>query len=90
DILSSVNIQHDCHAVGCQASGVQHIAQERELTMRTRSVIQHADDINFVINVYSLHNYKTIRDALPLHLKHANRFIPQQKETDIKLAASER
>jgi hypothetical protein len=42
--------------------------QEREMTTRTRKVTKHSDEVHFIVNINSLHNYETITAALPPHL----------------------
>jgi hypothetical protein len=46
--------------------------QERSRTTRTRWVIGHKDDQNFVVNTHSLHNHKLVIDALPENLRPAS------------------
>lgn len=41
------------------------LRQEREDTTRMRLLVAHSDDINFVVNINSLHNHDVIRLATP-------------------------
>lgn len=67
--MSSVNLQHDCHRGQCDTSGTQILHQEREATTRHRNIVKHADNIHFIVNTHSLHNYRYIARAIPLHLR---------------------
>ena len=69
DIVAAVNLQHDCERGKCKSDGKEVIREEREATTRTRQVVTHADDTNYLVNVNSLHNYKTIAAALPENLR---------------------
>ncbi|KAF7980223.1 hypothetical protein HWV62_39337 [Athelia sp. TMB] len=69
DIECAVNLQHDCHRGRCSTDGQQTLHQEREATSRTRSITKHSDDDHFIINIQSLHNYKTIANSLPASLR---------------------
>lgn len=64
-----VNLQHDCHRGQCSADGQQTLHQEREAISRTRKVTKHTDDEHYVVNIQSLHNYKSIANALPANLR---------------------
>lgn len=69
DIISLVNLQHDCYRGKCDTSGTQHLHQEREITTRTRTIVHHSDQTHFILNTQSLHNYKYIMDAIPIPLR---------------------
>ncbi|KAF7974716.1 hypothetical protein HWV62_11375 [Athelia sp. TMB] len=69
DIVSSVNLQHDCRRGRCETSGTQILHQEREATTQHRTIVKHNDHIHFIINTQSLHNYRHIAHAIPLHLR---------------------
>lgn len=58
------NVQHNCRHAKCTADGKESLRQERETTSRARSVVRHRDQVNFVLNTHSLHNYQYIRHAL--------------------------
>lgn len=64
-----MNLQHDCERGKCKSDGKEVIREEREATTRTRQVVTHADDTNYLVNINSLHNYKTIAAALPANLR---------------------
>ncbi|TFY81246.1 hypothetical protein EWM64_g2769 [Hericium alpestre] len=68
DIICSVNIQHDCHKGGCKATQKEYRMQERLITAQSRLLVQHSDNIHFIVNMHALHNHKQIRKALPSHL----------------------
>jgi hypothetical protein len=63
-----VNLQHDCEHGKCKSDGKEVIREEQEATTRTRQIVTHSDDTNYLVNVNSLHNYKTIAAALPANL----------------------
>jgi hypothetical protein len=69
DVESTVNLQHDCHHGHCGPTGSTPIIQEREKTSRTRSVILHSNDVRFIVNTSSLHNYSQISAATPPSLR---------------------
>ena len=69
DIVAAVNLQHDCERGKCKSDGKEVIREEREATTRTRQVVMHTDDTNYLVNINSLHNYKTIAAALPANLR---------------------
>ncbi|KAJ6612216.1 hypothetical protein B0H10DRAFT_1807951, partial [Mycena sp. CBHHK59/15] len=56
-ILFFFNAQHDCHGSKCRAvSGLEHVVQERNITSRTQTAIQHANTQVYFINMHALHN----------------------------------
>ncbi|KAN0136748.1 hypothetical protein V8E53_005518 [Lactarius tabidus] len=65
EIYCIVNVQHDCYS--CRCTGIQHSAvqQERDKTSRTRDLIDHNPEPQFVLNVHSIHNYKSILAVTP-------------------------
>ncbi|KAJ7494096.1 hypothetical protein FB451DRAFT_1011998, partial [Mycena latifolia] len=86
DIESAVNLQHDCHSGKCGPHDSAAILQEREATTITRVRIKHADDIRFVVNMASLHNYRQIRAAVPASLRPHSFTVPDQ--TALRIAAA--
>ncbi|KAJ6605732.1 hypothetical protein B0H10DRAFT_2195453 [Mycena sp. CBHHK59/15] len=69
DILFFFNAQHDCHGSKCRAvSGLEHVVQERNITSRTQTAIQHANTQVYFINMHALHNAHLLRDTLPRDL----------------------
>ncbi|KAF8147442.1 hypothetical protein K438DRAFT_1441286, partial [Mycena galopus ATCC 62051] len=63
------NVQHDCSAGTCNASGERPVHQERQRTKLQESFIQHDPLITqFIINTTSLHNPHLIRRVLPPNL----------------------
>ncbi|KAJ7104554.1 hypothetical protein C8R43DRAFT_824771, partial [Mycena crocata] len=65
DLESAVNLQHDRFHGSCGADGSSPIMQEREKTCKTKPLIRHTDDNNFIVNTASLHNYFQIAAATP-------------------------
>jgi hypothetical protein len=45
-------------------TGIEVVRQERQDSGVTRPAIQHNDNVNFLVNILSLHNYKTIRQLV--------------------------
>ncbi|KAJ3792295.1 hypothetical protein GGU11DRAFT_693704, partial [Lentinula aff. detonsa] len=65
DVQFRFSAQHDCRLGKCQPTRQVRQIQERQVTNRTQTLIEHADDRNFVINMYGLHNAAVLREALP-------------------------
>ncbi|KAB5587520.1 hypothetical protein CTheo_9041 [Ceratobasidium theobromae] len=66
DVLGVVNLQHRCAFSSCPETGQEIVRQERQDSSIMRQVIAHSDTINFVVNIYSIHNY----DLIQMLLKH--------------------
>jgi hypothetical protein len=49
---------------GCKDTGTEVIRQERQDSGSTRPTIIHNDNVNFLVNIHSLHNCKAIRRLL--------------------------
>ncbi|KAG8719357.1 hypothetical protein FRC08_003023 [Ceratobasidium sp. 394] len=64
NILGVINLQHRCAFAACADDGRVFIRQERQDTSATQKVIRHTDDVNFVINTHSMHNYKLVTELL--------------------------
>lgn len=60
DIVCSVNIQHNCIDSNCTNTAQQPVYQERTLTSRSRSIVQHKLTPHYFLNAYSIHNYDYI------------------------------
>lgn len=90
------NVQHDCERGKCQTALIDStITQEHEHITRRIPVLQHSDDVNFVINTHALHNAHLLRQILPRPLvapahTHADRtafhaqLVPQVRATRAK------
>jgi hypothetical protein len=74
DLLCTVNTQHNCADRQCKATGLQHIYQERQLTMNTQPVVSHNRAENDLVL-----NTAQMRDAI-----HVQRFriISQMLDSD--------
>ncbi|KAJ7736044.1 hypothetical protein DFH07DRAFT_870713 [Mycena maculata] len=59
------NVQHDCYAANCTASGTRPKMQERMDSSRTESFIEHQALEKFVINTTAFHNAHLLRRCLP-------------------------
>jgi hypothetical protein len=62
------NVQHDCHAAKCTASGVRPLMQERTESGIVETVIKHQQINRFVINTHAFHNAHLLRATLPRSL----------------------
>lgn len=82
-----MNLQHDCHLGKCEASGIQHLQQEREVTSRSRAVIRHSDSTHFIVNTQSFHNYRQIQEATPANLRNYSHRISDQRNLRAAAAA---
>ncbi|KAH9971060.1 hypothetical protein BJV74DRAFT_799157 [Russula compacta] len=69
DIISAVDLQHDCHRGACSATGTQAVYEEREITSLSRTVVTHTDSEHYIVNIASLHNYAQIASVLPSNLQ---------------------
>lgn len=80
-----MNVQHDCRASDCDASGTTPQLQERQITDRVAHSVVHKDDTRFVINTHALHNATLLRKFLPRYLTVPRPLFPNrhQRHTDI-------
>lgn len=63
------NVQHDCERGKCQTAIIDStVTQEHESITRRMPVLQHSDDLYFVINTHALHNAHLLRQILPRSL----------------------
>ncbi|KAJ6564270.1 hypothetical protein B0H19DRAFT_941769 [Mycena capillaripes] len=67
-IQFAFNVQHDCRACGCDASGVTRQMQERQESETIIHSIVHKDDARFIINTHGFHNAGLLRKYLPVAL----------------------
>ncbi|KAH8994569.1 hypothetical protein EDB92DRAFT_1774302, partial [Lactarius akahatsu] len=65
EIRCIVNVQHNCYS--CKCTGIRHnaVQQEHEKTSKTRALVNHNPQAQFVLNVHSVHNYKSISAVTP-------------------------
>ncbi|KAJ7062516.1 hypothetical protein C8F01DRAFT_986105 [Mycena amicta] len=64
-ILFRFSAEHDCRMAGCQPTAVRAVIQERVATSRTTSLLEHADNEHFLVNMTALHNATLLRRVLP-------------------------
>ncbi|KAJ7583762.1 hypothetical protein C8J56DRAFT_893430 [Mycena floridula] len=76
-ILFIVNVQHDCRAAKCIASGMRAVIQERTATSRQEQFIEHQPLQQFIINTTALHNSHLLRRTLPRNLIQPIPLIPE-------------
>ncbi|KAH9984740.1 hypothetical protein BJV74DRAFT_797145 [Russula compacta] len=70
DIISAVNLQHNCHYGACGTTGTQALYEE---------FVKHTDSEHYIVNTTSLHNYAHIASALPSHLQTSSFHVEKQK-----------
>lgn len=87
-VLYLVNVQHDCFNGICQLKGRKPIYQDRKLiTTREQAVLQHNDDLQFVINLHAIHNADLLRKTLPRALTAPTPLVLNRDALHDKLAA---
>ncbi|KAF7302326.1 hypothetical protein HMN09_00866200 [Mycena chlorophos] len=59
-----VNVQHDCRAAACEASGMRPVMQERVESQKTERYIVHGELERFILNTHSFHNAHLLRATL--------------------------
>ncbi|KAJ3781108.1 hypothetical protein GGU10DRAFT_278178 [Lentinula aff. detonsa] len=64
-----INVQHDCRAAGCNATGSVRQRQERMDSDRDLSCIKHVSNVErYIVNTHALHNAARLRRYLPRYL----------------------
>ncbi|KAF7370029.1 hypothetical protein MSAN_00632900 [Mycena sanguinolenta] len=86
-IQFSFNVQHDCRACGCDASGVTRQMQERQESDTTIHSIVHKDDTRFIINTHGFHNAGLLRKYLPVALTKPRPLFPDRRKRHDELSA---
>ncbi|KAE9390170.1 hypothetical protein BT96DRAFT_1002502 [Gymnopus androsaceus JB14] len=82
-----INVQHDCQAAGCSATGSTRQRQERMESGQELSCIEHvADDEQYIINTHALHNAARLRCYLPRYLTVPQPLIMNRKEWHVEIA----
>ncbi|KAJ7466179.1 hypothetical protein B0H11DRAFT_1733316 [Mycena galericulata] len=82
------NVQHDCRACGCDASGVTRQMQERQESDTIIHSVVHKDDTRFVINMHGFHNARLLRKFLPVSLTKPRPLFPDRRKRHDELAAT--
>ncbi|KAJ6480443.1 hypothetical protein C8R45DRAFT_1054393 [Mycena sanguinolenta] len=59
---------HDCRLVKCTPTALRTVRQERHDTEQTTNILEHGDDVHFIINMAGLHNATLLRRNLPVAL----------------------
>ncbi|KAG0697333.1 hypothetical protein DFH29DRAFT_764537, partial [Suillus ampliporus] len=92
NILSAVNVQHDCASSSCGEFVSVNIQQERTETRKTKTSLVHKNANRFVLNARSLHNYALISQVIPqpLHMAMSLPFLPNSREVRLKAARTVR
>lgn len=81
------NVQHDCHAAGCNASGISKQIQERQESNKLVASIVHKENTRFVINTHGFHNASLLRKFLPRVLTVPRPLYPDQHGHHTEIAA---
>ncbi|KAJ7790673.1 hypothetical protein B0H14DRAFT_2396281, partial [Mycena olivaceomarginata] len=85
-------VEHDCWKGDCQPTLKSREFQEREATNWEISLIKHADDDHFVLNLSALHNFVHVCRALPQHVTALKPLIQDHvefhKEATLKVQAA--
>ncbi|KAJ7198300.1 hypothetical protein GGX14DRAFT_374386 [Mycena pura] len=87
-VLFRFSAQHDCRIANCQPTASKAIVQERSETSRTISLLEHADDSHFIINMAALHNATLLRRVLPRALTVPRQLYPDRKAHHTERAAT--
>ncbi|KAE9388412.1 hypothetical protein BT96DRAFT_836311, partial [Gymnopus androsaceus JB14] len=83
-----INVQHDCQAAGCKATGSHRQHQEWMESDREISCIEHIpNDERYIINTHALHNAARLQCYLPHYLTVPRPLIQDRKEWHATLAA---
>lgn len=75
-----INVQHDCNAAGCDATGIIRQLQERQESNKTVRSIIHKDNQLFVINTHAIHNGTLLRCFLPRYLTVPQHLFPDRRK----------
>ncbi|KAJ7916032.1 hypothetical protein B0H13DRAFT_2323730 [Mycena leptocephala] len=86
-IQFSFNVQHDCRASECDASGVAHQMQERQQSDKTIHSIVHKDDTRFIINLHGFHNARLLRKYLGVALTKPRPLFAERRRRHDELSA---
>ncbi|KAJ7863721.1 hypothetical protein B0H13DRAFT_2237080 [Mycena leptocephala] len=86
-IQFSFNVQHDCRASECDASGVAHQMQERQQSDKIIHSIVHKDDTRFIINLHGFHNARLLRKYLPVALTTPRPLFADRRQRHDELSA---
>ncbi|KAG1863736.1 hypothetical protein F4604DRAFT_1929149 [Suillus subluteus] len=92
DILSAVNVQHDCASSSCDEFVSVNTRQERTETTKMKTSLIHKNTGRFVLNAHSLHNYALISQVIPHPLRMAMNlpYFPNSREVRLKAARAVR
>ncbi|KAJ6631670.1 hypothetical protein B0H10DRAFT_1938493 [Mycena sp. CBHHK59/15] len=86
-IQFSFNVQHDCRASECDASGVTRQMQERQQSDTIIHSIVHKDDTRFIINLHGFHNARLLRKYLPVVLTTPRPLFADRRQRHDELSA---
>ncbi|KAJ7912613.1 hypothetical protein B0H13DRAFT_2232426 [Mycena leptocephala] len=86
-IQFSFNVQHDCRASECDASGVARQMQERQQSDKIIHSIVHKDDTRFIINLHGFHNAHLLRKYLGVALTKPRPLFADRRRRHDELSA---
>ena len=75
---------------GCKESKQVAVRQGYTETTKSREQLRHVDGTKYLSNIFSIHNYEMISNAIPAPLRHALsslQFVPNSTEVKLKAAA---
>ncbi|KAG1889162.1 hypothetical protein F4604DRAFT_1915008 [Suillus subluteus] len=92
NILSAVNVQHDCASSSCGEFVSVNVQQERTEMTKTKTSLMHKNTGCFVLNAHSLHNYALISQVIPhpLCMAMSLPYSPNSQEVRLKVARAVR
>lgn len=82
------NVQHDCRAAQCVASGLRAVHQERVVTDLIESFVEHKALDQYLINTHAFHNAHLVRNALPRDLVAPLPYVVDRRAHHSEISAS--
>ncbi|KAJ7644882.1 hypothetical protein FB45DRAFT_735642 [Roridomyces roridus] len=87
-IQFTFNVQHDCRACGCSATGTSRRMQERVISDAIVHSVVHTEDTRFIINTHAFHNAGLLRKFLPIALTKPRQLFADRRERHDELAST--
>jgi hypothetical protein len=78
NIICSANVQHDCATSNCTLVD-SVVRQERLNSSRSKLTCSHLSTNRFIVNPYSIHNYRHVLPLIPHHLRYS---VPSESNPD--------
>jgi hypothetical protein len=82
DVVSTLNVQHNCHSAGCDVKVTGTVRVEREESEENNATVAHKNTVNFVVNSLELPGSRTLWEwvDLPRGEDEVNDLIPMLEE----------